>query len=265
MTRPRRETTIRLLLAAFLLAPGAARAGELVRLVDRADMALRGNSSAGVFEMEIKTRSYRRVFKIVQWDERREAGKERTLIKILGPVLWRGNGTLKVGRSLKLYNPRTNHVTVVSHSMLGNAWMGSHFSNDDLVKETRLSHDYKLALTKKWKGANEAGQQVTFYRVRLTPKPSAPVAWGKIEYELWQRGDLVLPTEALYFRKAGARAPDRTLRFAEVKKLGGRTVPSKLIMTVKKKPGEFTAIRYKKVKFDVKIPKRKFTEQALKH
>jgi hypothetical protein len=248
-----------------VLAARPARADDLKRLIDKADMVLRGRSSAGVFKMEIKTKSYQRSFKIVMWDDSRDTKKERTLIKILGPALWRGHGTLKVGDSLKLFNPRTNHVTVVSHSMLGDAWMGSHFTNDDLVKETRLARHYNLSLNRKWAGKNEAGQKVTFYRVRLTPKPTAPVAWGKIVYELWERGDLVLPTKALYYRKAGAKKADRALSFSEVKKLGGRLAPSVMKMKVRKKPGEYTAVIYKTVKFDIKIPKSKFTEQALKH
>jgi hypothetical protein len=249
----------------LVLASGPARADDLKRLIDKADMVLRGRSSAGVFSMEIKTKSYQRSFKIVMWDDSRDPGKERTLIKILGPALWRGHGTLKVGDSLKLYNPRTNHVTVVSHSMLGDAWMGSHFTNDDLVKETRLARHYSLSLVRKWAGKNEAGQKVTFYRVRLTPKPTAPVAWGKIVYELWERGDLVLPTKALYYRKAGARKADRALSFSEVRKFGSRLAPSVMTMKVRKKPGEHTKVAYKTVKFDIEIPKSKFTEQALKH
>jgi outer membrane lipoprotein-sorting protein len=197
------------------------------------------------------------------WDNSR--GTERTLIKILGPALWRGNGTLKVGSQLKLYNPRTNHVTVVSNSMLGDSWMGSHFTNDDLVKETRLDRHFKQKLTKKYSGKNEAGQAVTFYHVDLSPKPSAPVAWGKIVYLIWEKNSVVMPTKALYFRKASSKKPDRTLTFSHVKKMGGRLIPTRLKMTLAKKPGEHTSIIYSKIKFDLRIPDKKFTEQALKH
>ncbi len=236
--------------------------GRLTDLVDRADMVYRGQVSAGVFAMEIKTKTYQRGFKIVTWDDSR--GKERTLLKILGPALWRGHATLKVGSQLKLFNPRTNHVTVVNHSMLGDSWMGSHFSNDDLVKETRLSRHYNQKLIKSWPGKNEQGQAVTLHRVALTPKPTAPVAWGKIVYELSEQGELVLPVRARYFRKAGSKFAERTLSFSRVKKLGGRMIPSVMKMTVRKKPGEYTSIEYRTLKFNPKIPASKFTEQALR-
>jgi len=252
-----------LVLLVLLVGPGAARAATLEELVKRADTVLRGQSSAGVFTMEIKTASYERSFEIVVWDESR--GEERTLVKILGPALWRGHGTLKLGNQLKLYNPRTNHVTVVSHSMLGDSWMGSHFSNDDLVKETRLARDYAIRELKQWRARNELGQQVTFHLAELTPKPTAPVPWGKIVYEIRERGELVLPTRADYFRKASDATPERHLRFGDVKRLGGREVPARMEMTVTRKPGEHTRIIYKSITFDLKIPDSKFTEQALRH
>ena len=260
------RTITTLLGLCLLFAPAAARAGEggadLDALIKKADMVMRGKTSAGVFSMKVKTASFTRSFKIVMWDS--SAGKDRTLMKILGPALWRGNGTLKVGSKLKMFNPRSNHITVVGSSMLGDSWMGSHFTNDDLVKETRLEKHYKKALIKKWPGKDEQGKAVTYYLVRLTPRPTAPVAWGKITYTLWEREGLVIPTEARYFRKAKGKKASRTLSFTDVKELGGRMVPSVMTMKVARKPGEYTSVIYKTLKFDIKIPKSKFTEQALR-
>ena len=80
----------------------------------------------------------------------------------------------RAGRRLGWYDPKTNHVTVVSHSMLGDSWMGSHFTNDDLVKETKLSEHYDHTLLRKWTGKSELGDDSTLYRIRLQPKPTAP-------------------------------------------------------------------------------------------
>ena len=257
--------TITLLLGiCLLMAPAAAGAKDtdLDRLVNKADMVMRGKTSAGVFSMEVKTSSFTRAFKIVVWDS--SGAKDRTLMKILGPALWRGNGTLKVGSRLKMFNPRSNHITVVGSSMLGDAWMGSHFTNDDLVKETRLEKHYNKALEKKWAGKDEQGRAVTFYRVALTPRPTAPVAWGKIVYTLWEKEGVVIPTQAQYYRKASSKSPSRTLSFTDVKELGGRLVPATMTMKVARKPGEYTTVAYKTLKFDIKIPDSKFTEQALR-
>jgi hypothetical protein len=253
--------------AAALALPAPASAAPpstpLAELVRKADTVQRGKSSAGVFTMDVKTQSYARSFKIVMWDDSR--GEERTLIKILGPALWRGYGTLKVGSQLKLYNPKSDHVTVVSNSMLGDNWMGSHFTNDDLVKETQLARHYRARLVKSWPGTDERGQAVTFHLIELRPKPTAPVAWGKILFEVWERGDTVMPTKAEYFRKAKGGTADRTLVFSQVRQMGGRLVPARMAMTLAKKPGEYTAITYSELRFDIAIPSAKFTEQALRH
>lgn len=252
-----------LLLASVLLWVTPAQAESLDALVKRADMVFRDKTSAAVFDMEVKTKSYQRKLKIVAWDDSR--GKEKSLIKILGPASWRGHATLKIGTRLKLYNPKTNHVQVVGHSMLGDSWMGSHFSNDDLVKETRLARDYKLSLLKKWSGTAKVGGKATFYRVSMTPKPTAPVAWGKITYELWSNAKATVPVVARYYRKAGDKKAARTMRFTNLKKLAGRWVPATLTIKVRSKPGEHTRITYRKLKLGLDIPASKFTEQAMKH
>ena len=240
-----------------------AHADSSEELVRRADRVLRGKSSAGVLRMDIKTKSFSRSYKIVTWDDSSGA-TDKTLVKILGPTSWRGFATLKVGSQLKLYDPKTNHIQSVGHSLLGDSWMGSHFSNDDLVKETQLAVHYTIKLLDKREGKNELGDTVTLHRLELSPKPTAPVVWGRIVYELWEKGDTVMPVRSDYYRKAEDTKPARSMRMSSVKQMGGRLVPSVLEVTVASKPGERTRITYEKLRFDLKIPASKFTEQALR-
>jgi hypothetical protein len=240
-----------------------ASADDLTGLLRQADLIMRGKTSGSVFSMEIQTKRYSRSFKMVAWEDNRRGDK--TLVKILGPALWRGFGTLKVGDQLKLFNPRTHHVTLVGQSMLGDSWMGSHFSNDDLVKETKLAKHFNHRLKKKWQAKTADGKDATFYLLSLSPKPRAPVAWGRIDYQLWRAGDLVMPVRADYFRKAKDKKPTRWMTFGQVKVLGGRKVPTEMKVELASKPGEYTKIVYRKLKFNVEIPSSKFTEQALSH
>ena len=240
---------------------------KLVELVRKADRVLRGRTSAAVVEMQIKTADYDRTYSMVIWDDARDG--EKALVKILGPAMWRGYGTLKVGDRLLSYNPRNDHVTVIGSSMLGDSWMGSHFTNDDLVKDTSLSDDYELHITRTWdeEGVGVAGK-AHWYEVELTPKPRAPVVWGRILltfYTDYPDGELVLPARFVYFRESRPDAEaDRTMTFSEVAELGGRLVPKAMKMETADKPGEFTLIRYKKIRFDIDIPGKKFTERALR-
>ena len=126
--------------------------------------------------------------------------------------------------------------------------------------------DYNLELADKRTGDSPipGGGQATFYRIRMTPKPTAPVAWGRIDYELFDDGTHVLPVTASYYRKAKDKTASRTMTFTDIAELGGRVVPTRITMTVADKPGEYTRITYKKLQYNIKIPKSKFTEQALR-
>lgn len=254
----------KLLAALVLLATASPASGASFRaLIRKADMATRSKTSAAVLRMRVKTKTYQRDMRFVAWQDDR-GKRERVLIRVLGPALWRGHGTLKIGSQLKLYNPRQNHVTVVGSSMLGDSWMGSHFSNDDLVKETRLARHFNAKLLKSWRGKASIGE-VTYYRFRLLPKPAAPVAWGKIVYTLLEQGNVVLPVRARYYRKRSDKRLKRIMSFSRIRKMSGRQVPTVMTVRVASKPGEYTKLIYRKLRLDIKIPPSKFTEQALRH
>lgn len=260
------------LLTTFLVLSVAGAAGaqpapapaELETLIRQADRVARGKTSAAVVEMQIKTDDYDRTYNLVIWDDSR--GEERALVKILGPALWRGHGTLKVGDRLLTYNPKNDHVTVVGSSMLGDAWMGSHFTNDDLVKETSLADDYSARLVKSWTAVAPGVEgEATWYEIALTPRPRAPVVWGRIDVTLYRQGEVVLPTRLVYFREDKPdAAPTRTMTMTDVRELGGRLLPARMRMEVTEEPGEYTELRYDKLRFDVDIPADKFTERALR-
>ena len=248
---------------ALLLFTLPASAGKSIsQLVHRADHILRGNTTAALLKMHVHTSSYDRSYDMVYWGDER-GGTSRGLVKVLGPARWRGNGTLKVGGRLSLYDPRSDRVTVLSSTMLGDNWMGSHFTNDDLVKETDLAKDYRPHLDKSWE-ADANGSPAHYYRIRLDPKPTAPVAWNHITIELYEQGASLIPTVEEYYRRVGEKRPTRTLTMTDVKEMGGRKVPTTLTMRVAAKPGEYTSLIYEKVRFDADVPGSKFTEQALR-
>lgn len=236
---------------------------DLTSLVRRADHVLRGRTTAAVMHMEVHTSTYDRRYSLVYWEDD-SSGSPSVLVKILGPALWRGHGTLKVGNRLTVYDPGTDRMTVLSSSMLGDSWMGSHFNNDDFVKDTDLARDFSAKETSAHAGTSADGHAVVFHDIELRPTPRAPVAWDRIELELYVDGADVLPVRIAYYQHAADRAPYRTLAFSDVKNVGGRIAPSVLTMTVASKPGEFTRITYDQARFDVPVPASKFTEQALR-
>ena len=162
-------------------------------------------------------------------------GKEYSLFIITYPPKDRGVATLKAEQDIWNYLPRVNRVIRVPTSMMMANWMGSHFTNDDLVKESRMSEDYDAEIT--FEGERDG---FNVYDIALLPKPDAPVVWGRIEITVIQ--DTLIPTRSFYYDEDGNLS--RTMIFDDVKTLGGRLVPATMILIPEDKPEEKTVITY---------------------
>lgn len=241
-----------LLAAALLVAPGLARAADptIDELLAATDDVARGASSTAVVEMHVKTANYERSMKMEIWSQ----GAEKTLIRILEPAKDAGISTLKVDDNIWNYLPKVDRTMKVPAGMMSGNWMGSHFTNDDLVKESRLSDDFTASLTQK-PGDNAEG----VYVVTLVPKPDAPVVWGSIVAKI--RPDK-MPVSIQYLDEKGALV--RTMNFSDYKTFDGKLAPATMKMIPADKPAEFTAFSYLSLDFDVAIPESQFTLQALK-
>ncbi len=220
-------------------------------LLDATDDLQRGESSHARVTMQVKTARFERTLTLESWSR----GEETSLIKILSPVKEAGMATLKVDKNIWNYLPKVDRTTKVPASMMSGAWMGSHFSNDDLVKESRMADDYTYEIVE-MPSDNADG----LYIIHLTPKPDAPVVWGKVVVNI--RGEDRLPTVIEY--RDEKDQPARTMVFSDVRELGGKRVPCTMTLVPEDKPEEFTRLTYESLEFDVGIPDSTFTVQALR-
>jgi len=240
MTRLSRINRAALLAALLVLAGTTALAGPLTarQILDRVDDLFRGDSSRGRMTMIITTRHWKRTLTLEFWSK----GKTMSLIRILAPLREKGTATLRVGKNLWNYLPKVNRVIKLSSSMMSASWMGSHFTNDDLVRESRMADDYTFRIT--FQG-RRAGREV----VDLTciPKPDAAVVWGKVVVTV-RAGDY-LPLVIKYFDEDMKLA--RTMTFTQVGDLGGRRLPRVMRVVPADKPDEATVVRYERLKFNL--------------
>lgn len=220
-------------------------------IVDHVDRLLRGDSSYGVAVMSIATEHWKRSKTLEIWSR----GAEDALIRILEPEKEAGVATLKVGSDIWNYLPKIDRTIRVPTSMMMASWMGSHFTNDDLVKESRLIRDYDIRLA--FEGKRD---QVEVYEFVLTPLPNAPVVWGRIELRV--RTIDLLPVWARYYGEDGRLK--RTLTFTDYKNMGGRLVPTRTRMVPQDKPDEYTEIVYSQLKFNLPIPEGTFSLAGLR-
>lgn len=225
--------------------------GDPRSIIDHIDRMLRGDSSRGSVEMSVATPEWKRLTRMTIWSR----GTDEVLIRVELPKKDEGTATLRSGGSIWNYLPKIDRVIRVPTSMMMAAWMGSHFTNDDLVKESRLVRDYDIKTT--YEGTRDG---TGLYEFLLTPRPEAPVVWGRIEYQV-RRRDL-MPVWARFYGEDGVLR--RTATFTDYKTMGGRLVPSRMRMTPEDKPGSYTELHYLSLEFNLAIPARTFSLNALK-
>lgn len=220
---------------------------EVDRLMTAMDDLYQGQSSISTMTMHIETQHFSRSLTVQSWSK----GKDLALMKILAPIKEKGTTTLKVDNEIWNYLPKINRVIKVPSSMMGAGWMGSHFTNDDLLKENRYSEDYDCHISQR-------GDTTT--TIACVPHEEAALVWGRVDVTLDKHS--LLPQQVIYFDED--LNPTRSMQFSEVAIMGGRSIPTQMQVTVAEKPGERTLITYNNIEFDIDIEDSMFTIMALK-
>jgi len=255
--RPLRRAAVVVAWLLFLAAapplggPRALAGQTATEIVDHVDRLLRGKSSRGDLVMEIHTAHWNRALEMKVWS----LGTRYSLIRVTSPQKEAGTATLKVGNEVWNYLPRVDRTIKIPPSMMMGSWMGSHFTNDDLVKESRLVDDYDISIG--YQGPRDGTEVWEFV---LTPKPEAAVVWGKI-IEQVRKKDL-MPTWARYYDEEGKLV--RTMDFSDYRTFSGRLVPAKLTVVPTDKPGESTVVLYRSLEFDIGLTPSFFSLRSLK-
>jgi len=239
------------LVACVLLATaveGAEPAGrELVAHVER---LLWGKTNQGLAEMTVVTPRWSRTLVLRFWMER----PTRTFIRILAPPKEAGIGSLRIRAEMWNYLPAVERTIKIPPSMMLQPWMGSDMTNDDLVKESSVVEDYTHTLV-----GTEDVAGVKAYRVESIPKPEAAVVWGRLVYKIRVSDRLPLVQE--YYDERGELI--KAMRFAEVRRLGGRDIPTRWTMQPLKKPQNRTMFVLKEIVFDAPLDAEIFTLRNL--
>ena len=247
------------LVAALMLLPTSAQAqtaacaglSDATEIVDCVDRIMRGESSRGIATMEVSTENWSRAMEMQMWS----LGTDHALVRILSPRKDAGTATLKAGNEIWNYLPRVDRTIKIPASLMSASWMGSHFTNDDLVKESRLIEDYEITLA--YEGDRDG---VAVWEFDLIPRPEAPVVWGRIAYQV--RKNDTMPVYARYYDEDDVLI--RTMTFFDYRELGGRLVPAAMRVVPEDKPGEYTEVRYSELEFDVDLDEEYFSLRRLR-
>jgi len=205
---------------------------DAIAIIDEMESLYRGERSKADITMIVETPQYQRQMQMSS----RAIGEEQSFIRILSPKKDRGIATLKLDNEMWNFFPKINKVIKVPPSMMMGSWMGSDFTNDDLVKQTTLTEEYDLSLV----------STSDDYTITLIPKSLTVTVWGKIEYVVDRK--LMVPKAQKFYDDQGELI--RTLAFSEPKTFGEYTLPSRLEMIPHNKEGHRTIILYETLVFD---------------
>lgn len=247
-------------LFALAAAPTGLFAITAKEIINKAEKSIRGDTQIARIDITIKTRRWTRTLQMKSWDNR---VKKKSFSEILAPKKDAGNKFLMINteRLMWHYNPDIGKEMKIHPSMMLQSWMGSDFTNDDIVKESSMIDDYNHTLegTK-----NIEGQEC--HVIRMDPKPDAAVVWGKMIY--YARTADCLPVKQEFYDQHGKLK--KLLTCSSFRVMHGRLIPTvyHMVTMKKKREGqqseEFTMMEIKDVIFNTKIEDRIFSLQNLK-
>lgn len=220
-------------------------------IMQRVDDKVRGTSNKSEMKMTIVRPDWKREVTMKGWS----LGTEFSLILVTGPARDKGQAFLKRDNEMWNWQPSIDRIVKLPPSMMLQSWMGSDFTNDDLVKESSIVNDYIHSLEQ-----DSLINGASVYKVVLTPKPDAAVVWGKV----------VCFVEKKEFNQLLVKYYDEddflvnTLVLSEIKNMGGRILPTKLEMIPADNPKQKTVIEYMDQQFDIGLKEDFFSMQNMK-
>ena len=210
------------------------------KILDNVDDIYRSNTSHGILTLAVNTTNWQRTLTLEQWSK----DKNKHLIKVLKPKKEKNLATLRVDNNVWNYMPKVKKVVKIPSSMMSYSWMGSHFTNDDLVKQSRMAKDYDFSIS--FEGIRD---EIDIVEIICIPKKNAVVVWGKVEVVVY-REDFI-PLKIIYYDED--LKVSRKLEFSNVQTLDNKKMPLKMKMIPEDEPGESTTIQWQEIKFDLAI------------
>jgi len=221
------------------------------QMVVKADNLQRGETNQGEMSMTIIRPKWQRTITMKIWSKARDY----SMTYIISPAKDKGQVFLKRKNEMWNWIPTISRMIKIPPSMMSQAWMGSDYSNDDILKESSIVVDYTHKII-----GSEIIDGIDCFKILLSPKEDATVVWGKVvkwisKKEFWQ-----LRTE--YYDEDEELV--RTEKASKVKHFGDRKLPSYLEIIPANKPGQKTVVTIIKSEFNVKLDEGFFSQQNMK-
>ena len=220
-------------------------------IVQKSNDLIRSKCSYVELTLKIVKPDWSREMKMKAW----AIEPDYSLVYITQPA--RDKGTVTLKRKMEVWNwiPTVQRTIKIPPSMMLQSWMGSDFTNDDLVRQSSIVDDYEHSIV-----AEETYQGYQCHVIELIPKPEAGVVWGKITMLVSKKEYLQLKMD--HYDEDGFLV--KTMKGSKIKKLGGRVIPTYWEMIPEDEPGQKTVMEYTAMEFNKKIKGNFFSQQNMK-
>ena len=220
-------------------------------IVEKADKNMEGESSISTMSMSIIRPSWERTLEFKNW----VLGSEYALTLVTSPAKEKGQTFLKRGNDMWNYLPKIGRLIKLPPSMMSQGWMGSDYTNDDVLKESSIVRDYDHTII-----GEEQLEGRDCYKIEMIPHEESTIVWGKLVTWITKEGFLFLKTE--YFDEDEYLV--RTELGKEIKTMDGRQIPTILEIIPADEPDQKTVVNIISIDFDVKIQESFFSQQNMK-
>jgi len=219
-------------------------------VLERMEDVMRGESNYTEMTMTIVRPRFEREVSVRSW----MMGRNFSMIIITAPARDRGTAFLMRQNNIWSYDPRIDRTTRMPSSMMSQSWMGSDFTNDDLVRDSDILEDYdhRILRTETYEGHE-------CYVIELIPKPESPIVWGKVL--MWVTKDSYLQLRMEQYDQRGDLINE--IMLDNIKNMGGREIPSRIRVRPVDKSGHSTILEYQKMEFDIEISESFFTQENM--
>jgi outer membrane lipoprotein-sorting protein len=220
-------------------------------IVQKADELIRGKTNTSIVDMEIIRPTWKRTIGIKSWGK----GQDYSMTYITSPAQDKGQVFLKLKSNMWNYIPAIGRMIKIPASMMSQGWMGSDYTNDDILKESSIVVDYnhKLIDEEKINGYDT-------YKIEMTPKENAAVVWGKVI--MWIIKDDFIQIKTAFYDEDNDLIKSQ---FGyDFKKMGGRLIPTRIEIIPANDEGKKTVLYIKEMQFNIDLPPTFFSQQNMK-
>jgi outer membrane lipoprotein-sorting protein len=250
MMKTQKTTTASLMMVTAIMLCSSLQAQDPIEIIRKVEDNMRGDASYTELTMTTERPRYTREISMKSWS----LGDEYALLLITAPARDKGTAFLKRGNEIWNYVPNIDRTVKMPPSMMAQSWMGSDFSNDDLVRGSSTVDDYTHTLLR-----SEIVDGHDCYVLELIPKPDAPIVFDKVIY--WVSKQHYLPVKIENYDEFGDLAS--TINFKDISEMGGRMIPVVMEMIPATRSGHKTVLTTHKADYDVKLDQSFFSLQNL--